>query len=92
MPRLSRWYIRLAFIYLLLGFTVGGLLLANKGVPFYPALWGWLPAHIEFLLMGWIAGAAVGSGCGRFFCPASQTANRGAEFSAGLDRSLPAKP
>jgi hypothetical protein len=46
--------VRAAFIYLLLGFTVGALLLAHKGVPLHPALWSWLPAHIEFLLMGWI--------------------------------------
>ncbi len=54
MPRLSQWIIRTAFIYLLLGFTFGALLLAHKGVPLHPALWSWLPAHIEFLLMGWI--------------------------------------
>lgn len=53
MPRLSQWYIRSAFIYLFLGFTIGALLLANKGVPIHPALWGWLPIHIEFLLIGW---------------------------------------
>ena len=61
MPRLSRWYIRLAFVYLLLGFTVGGLLLAHKDIPIHPALWGWLPAHIEFLLMGWIAQLMMGT-------------------------------
>ena len=52
--------VRTAFVYLLLGFTVGALLLANKGVPLHPALWGWLPAHIEFLLMGWIVQLTMG--------------------------------
>jgi hypothetical protein len=28
-------------------------LLANKGVPFAPALWRLLPAHVELLLVGW---------------------------------------
>lgn len=60
MPRLSQWIIRVAFIYLLLGFTVGALLLANKGILFYPSMWRWLPVHIEFLLMGWIVQLTMG--------------------------------
>lgn len=60
MPRLTRWYVRTAFIYLILGFTLGALLLANKGLPLHPAIWSWLPVHIEFLLMGWIAQLALG--------------------------------
>jgi hypothetical protein len=35
-------------------------MLANKGVPFNPSLWRLLPAHIEFLLMGWLAQLALG--------------------------------
>lgn len=60
MPRLSQWIIRTAFIYLLLGFTFGALLLTHKGIPLHPALWGWLPAHIEFLLIGWIVQLTMG--------------------------------
>ena len=60
MPRLSQWLIRTALIYLLLGFTVGALLLTHKGIPFHPALWGWLPTHIEFLLMGWTVQLTMG--------------------------------
>ena len=60
MPRLSQWIIRSAFIYLLLGFTFGALLLINKGLPLHPVLWRWLPAHIEFLLMGWIVQISMG--------------------------------
>ena len=60
MPRLSQWIIRTAFIYLLLGFTFGALLLWHKGVPLHPALWAWLPAHIEFLLIGWIVQLTMG--------------------------------
>lgn len=55
MPTLTAWAIRLALLYLLVGFTFGGLLLFHKGVPLHPALWGLLPAHIEFLLIGWTA-------------------------------------
>lgn len=60
MPRLSQWLIRVALIYLLLGFTVGALLLAHKGVPLHPMLWSWLPAHIEFLLLGWVVQLTMG--------------------------------
>lgn len=60
MPRLSQWLVRASFVYLLLGFTVGALLLSHKGLPFHPALWGWLPTHIEFLLMGWIVQLTMG--------------------------------
>jgi cbb3-type cytochrome oxidase subunit 1 len=60
MPRLSQWLIRAALLYLLAGFTIGALLLGHKGVPFHPALWSWLPAHIEFLLIGWIMQLTMG--------------------------------
>ena len=53
MPRLSRWFIRTALVYLLVGFSLGALILANKGFLFLPALWRWLPVHIEFVLVGW---------------------------------------
>lgn len=60
MPQLSRWLIRAALIYLLLGFTVGALILAHKGVQLHPLLWSWLPAHIEFLLLGWVLQLTMG--------------------------------
>jgi heme/copper-type cytochrome/quinol oxidase subunit 1 len=53
MPRLSRWYLRAALSYLVLGFTFGGLLLAHKGVNLHPAYWRLLPGHIEAVLVGW---------------------------------------
>jgi len=60
MPRLSQWLIKVAFLYLLLGFTVGALLLAHKGIFLNPFLWRWLPAHMEFLLMGWVVQLTMG--------------------------------
>ncbi|MCI0393751.1 MAG: cbb3-type cytochrome c oxidase subunit I [Chloroflexi bacterium] len=60
MPRLSAWFVRAALVYLALGFTFGALMLANKGVPLHPALWRLLPAHIEFLLVGWTMQLALG--------------------------------
>jgi hypothetical protein len=59
-PRLSCWFIRAALIYLALGFTLGSLLLFHKGVPLHPLVWRLLPAHVEFLLLGWTAQLALG--------------------------------
>lgn len=60
MPPLSQWYIKFSFLYLLLGYSFGALLLAHKGHPLHPALWSWLPAHIEWLLVGWVAQLTLG--------------------------------
>ncbi|RME44849.1 MAG: hypothetical protein D6796_11265 [Caldilineae bacterium] len=62
MPRLSRWFVRAALLYLLLGFTLGGLLLFHKGRPLHPLVWRLLPAHMEFLLLGWMAQFIMGVG------------------------------
>ena len=59
MPTLTRWGVRAALLYLVAGFTFGQLLLANKGVPFQPALWRLLPAHVEFLFVGWTVQLAL---------------------------------
>jgi hypothetical protein len=60
MPRLSIWFVRCSLIHLFLGFTLGGLILANKGFPFIPWIWNLLPAHMEFLLVGWMVQFAMG--------------------------------
>lgn len=60
MPRLSVWAVRLSLLYLLLGFTLGALMLANKGVPFAPWVWSLLPAHIDILLFGFVIQLAIG--------------------------------
>jgi len=43
-----------------LGLTFGGLILANKGIPFAPWTWNLLPAHMESLLLGWMVQLAMG--------------------------------
>lgn len=60
MPRLSCWFIRMALIHLLVGFTFGMLLLSNKGIPLHAQIWRLLPAHIELLLFGWIVQLVLG--------------------------------
>jgi cbb3-type cytochrome oxidase subunit 1 len=60
MPRLSAWAIRASLIYMILGFTFGGLMLWNKGIPLDPLLWRFLPLHIDFLLFGWVLQLIIG--------------------------------
>jgi hypothetical protein len=60
MPRASRWFIRASLVYLALGFTLGALLLCNKALAFTPDLTRLLPAHIEFLLVGWVIQLVMG--------------------------------
>lgn len=60
MPAPSRWMIRAALAYLLLGFTAGAFLLAAKGLGGSPPLWSLRPLHVEWLLVGWIAQLTMG--------------------------------
>jgi heme/copper-type cytochrome/quinol oxidase subunit 1 len=60
MPRLSIWWLRTACLYLGLGFTFGALILWQKGSAALPDAWRLLPAHIEFLLLGWTLQLAFG--------------------------------
>ncbi|HZD10167.1 MAG TPA: hypothetical protein VE553_02405 [Candidatus Binatia bacterium] len=60
MPRLSRYLVRLALIHLGAGFTIGALMLANKGLSFDAGLWRLRPAHIEILVVGWLIQFAMG--------------------------------
>ena len=60
MPRLSVWFVRASFIYLLIGLFFGALILAQKGISFYPPIWNLFPLHVEFLLTGWLIQLAMG--------------------------------
>jgi len=60
MPRLSIWTIRAALLYFGIGFTLGGLMLFNKGESLDPSVWRLLPIHIEFVLIGWTMQLAMG--------------------------------
>ncbi len=62
MPRLSLWAVRLSLLYLLAGFTIGALLLVNKGTGWNPGIWRWFAAHHEFLLFGWMGQFSLGVG------------------------------
>lgn len=60
MPRLTRYFLRLSLLYMLLGFTIGSLILAQKGFPFAPWLWSLLPFHVESMIIGGMTQFAMG--------------------------------
>lgn len=60
MPRLSIWAIRAALVYLGVGFTLGGLMLFNKGVTLDPSLGRLWSIHIELALIGWMMQLVMG--------------------------------
>jgi cbb3-type cytochrome oxidase subunit 1 len=59
-PKLSVWFVRTALVYLAVGFTLGGVLLAAPGLPLDVPAARLLPVHIEFLLTGWMVQLALG--------------------------------
>jgi heme/copper-type cytochrome/quinol oxidase subunit 1 len=61
-PKLSVWFIRTALTYLGLGFTLGAIMLAHRGMPLLSPGVQLLPAHIVFLLVGWMVQLALGVG------------------------------
>ena len=60
MPRLSQLIIRTALVWLAVGYTIGGLLLLNKGIPLLPWLWTLRFTHVHLLLVGWMVQVACG--------------------------------
>ncbi|MGE5072392.1 MAG: hypothetical protein ACM3MF_03115 [Anaerolineae bacterium] len=60
MPKLAVWFVRACLVYLLIGFTLGALMLAQLGVFFGPPMLIFLPIHMEFLLVGWLVQLAMG--------------------------------
>ena len=60
MPWLTRTFLRFSLLYFISGLTIGSLILANKGLLFYPPLWRLLPIHIELLFLGWIVQMVFG--------------------------------
>jgi hypothetical protein len=59
MPHLSRWFAHTAFIYLVVGFTIGGLILSAKAGFVDAHVWVWLLLHVDILVMGWLVQLAM---------------------------------
>lgn len=61
MPRLSVLMIRTALIYLGIGFTLGGLVLFNKGIPIGADIPRLMLPHGDILLFGWVMQLIMGT-------------------------------
>lgn len=60
MPRVSQWMLRTSLVWLLTGYTIAGLLLANKALGFYAPIWSLRTTHILMLLIGWLVQLSAG--------------------------------
>lgn len=61
MPRLSSWMIKVSYLYLFIGATLGALLLVNKATGDIQWIWVVLPLHIEFMIIGFIMNLVLGT-------------------------------
>jgi hypothetical protein len=60
MPRVSAWFVRASLCHLVVGFAIGAVLLASKGIPLGFNAWPLRSAHIEMLLVGWMIQLVMG--------------------------------
>jgi hypothetical protein len=60
MPTLSTWAIRAACIHLVVGWSIGSLMLADKGWSLPWPVFDLLSLHIHMLLFGWMVQLAFG--------------------------------
>jgi heme/copper-type cytochrome/quinol oxidase subunit 1 len=60
MPRVSQWMVRTSLVWLLSGYTIAGLLLANKALGLYAPIWSLRATHAWMLLIGWLVQLSAG--------------------------------
>ena len=60
MPRVSIWMVRSALVALVLGFSVGAVMLVGKGIGAFGALSAGIPIHVELVVLGWMVQLAMG--------------------------------
>lgn len=60
LPQLSLYLIRSSLIYFVAGFSIGMLLLWQKGAYISAEIWKLLPLHLELLTFGWIIQLVMG--------------------------------
>lgn len=60
MPDISKYMIKASFFWLFAGGLTGALLLAEKAIPFWPAIWLFLPVHVSTMIFGWMLQFVLG--------------------------------
>lgn len=61
MPIPSRWMIKASLVYMLVGFSIGALILISKVHPELSTVWSLLTIHIEVSIFGWIIQLTMGT-------------------------------
>jgi len=61
MPRVSIWMIRSALVALMLGFSIGAIMLIGKGIGAFGGLSAAIPVHVELVVLGWMVQLAMGA-------------------------------
>ena len=60
MPTTTRVYVKASILYLILGAALGALLLINGWLPLSSAIYYVKPAHVQFLIVGWLTQLILG--------------------------------
>jgi len=60
MPKVARWFVRTAFLYLIFGTLLGSSLLLDKAFVLNSTIWTFLDLHITWLLIGWMLQFCMG--------------------------------
>jgi len=60
MPSVSIWMVRSALVALVLGFSVGAIMLIGKGIGAFGGLSAGIPIHVELVVLGWMVQLAMG--------------------------------
>lgn len=81
MPRISVWAVRAALLWLGVGALMGGLILARGSLGIHGVA-GWIPAHGEMMLVGWMMQLAFG--VAHWILPRYGPKGRGAEWPVAL--------
>jgi hypothetical protein len=60
MPTLSRWHVKLAFIYFIVGLSIGGLMMTGRWISLPSWVWLLRQTHVHLLTFGWITQLIIG--------------------------------
>jgi len=60
MPATTRVFVKASIVYLILGALLGALLLFSRWLPLGSAIYYVRPAHVQFLIVGWLTQLILG--------------------------------
>jgi hypothetical protein len=62
MPTLSRWFIKVGMIYLVVGLAMGALILLQPPLKLWSGLQTLRPVYLHFIFIGWVTQLIMGVG------------------------------